>query len=1380
MGTYFRGILLVFVTSLVCLLVSNQMQAQSVSSDFLFDVDRWGIEDGLPVNNVVKILQSKEGYLWLATFDGLVRFDGVRFKVYQTDNYAGLPSNRLINLVEASDGSLWMETEQGFLVSFKDGQFNHIQSRDGLNGNICLTIAKGPSGKLWFGTEKGISIYEDGKLKSFKPNLINDAVNLIYIQENGALWFHIRDSQKVYRYYDGNVEHIYSPPAYDNFMPIFEDDADTLWFSRGTRVFSFFNNTLFPCCKIDEEAVYITGIAKDGSGSLWVSSLENGFYRLKEGEFHHFKPSKGSFYSFKQPFYLDEGNHFWMFSQKSIWYQTERILTVERKINDYAFDREGNLWVATSSEGLLRLKSNPFRTYNSKDGLPGDIIYPVLQAKNGTIWVGTHSGGVATIRNGTVEQVFPFENLSKPSVLSLAELTDGRILAGVYGRIYVLRQGDTLFRQMETPEALADNVVYAIYEKAEGDLWVGASPALFRKQNGTWKNNSKGTGFFGSPVRYFLEAPDGSLLMATNGAGILKYHNGKFTLINKQTGLASNLVRSLYIEPGSDPNDYVLWVGTEDHALFRLRMLNGIPQYNDLTHYGTADGMPDHVIHVILMDENQNFWMNTNRGIFRVSKEQLEAFHAGKIEAIKGVTYTEADGLKNREGNGGMQPAGFVALDGTIWLPGQGGVTVFNPENMPSNNVIPPVVIEKLTTADSTFLNTEGNVVQLAENQRDFEIRFTSLSLTDPEKNEFRYRLRGYSNTWLATGGRRAVSYTNIPPGNYSFEVMGSNNTGLWNPEPAIMKISIAPYFYETSWFLILMIATGALLIYGGVKLRIRSLKQNELNLKEQVKKRTHQLETEKEITEAQADKLKELDRAKSRFFTNISHEFRTPLTLIISPLKRMLGSGKQINKTEREKELNRMLRNSSRLLRLIDQTLELTKLEHGMLKLHIHQVDLCEFTEELLDLFTPLCDANAQTLSFDCNHITEPVFADPDKLDHIIANLVSNAVKFTPSGGEISISLFDDEDTVTLSVKDSGIGISKENQQNIFDRFYQADSSETRLHEGSGVGLALAFELARLHHGDLMVDSDLGKGTTFRLTLKKGKSHFKDEELVSDEVNVALNHTQVKVPSIGQNGKKSTPLKDQTAVLIVEDNDDVRTFIREELEDTYTVFEASDGVEALAIVNDKLPDLIIADIMMPEMDGITFNRKLKEDETTASVPVIFLTAKAAKENHMEGLQEGADDYITKPFDPAILKARVENLIESRHRLRKLLVEENANKPSIETEEALRSEFMLKMEKVLEEHYTDPGFNVSKLAEKMYLGRRQLQRKLKEEAALTPSEAIKKYRLEQASKLLIEEAGTISEIAYAVGFKSLAYFSFSFKEFYDVSPSDYIQANFKK
>jgi signal transduction histidine kinase/DNA-binding response OmpR family regulator len=623
------------------------------------------------------------------------------------------------------------------------------------------------------------------------------------------------------------------------------------------------------------------------------------------------------------------------------------------------------------------------------------------------------------------------------------------------------------------------------------------------------------------------------------------------------------------------------------------------------------------------------------------------------------------------------------------------------------------------------------------------------------------------------------ATYTNIPAGTYTFEVMGSNNSGMWNPEPAGVAIVIAPFFYETKWFAFILLISVSLIIYGGIRLRVRRLKQAEKQLKQLVKDKTTQLRREKEKTEMQAEGLKELDRAKTRFFTNISHELRTPLTLIIGPLQHTLSSSPQKYIPPDREELHRMLRNGKRLLRLIDQTLELTKIEQGKLRLHVQQVNVRNFLEDLIELFKPLCRDNEISLSYSTPNLDKTVFADPYKLDNIVGNLLSNAIKFTPAGGEISVEAYEDEKHVFISVTDTGTGIAAEHQEKIFDRFFQVSSSETRDHEGSGIGLSIAHDFATLHQGSLRVDSEPGKGSVFTLSLKKGSAHFSEEELQRFEEPYFYDQITDEISSGGLVANSNSQSgDDQTTVLVVEDNGDLRSFIREVLEDAYRVLEAENGSEALNIVEAQLPDLIVTDIMMPEMDGITFNRTLKENPGTASVPLIFLTAKTARHDQLEGLDDGADDYITKPFDPLLLKARVNNLIESRMRLRHLLQSngQESNPSDASFISTLNGDpFLKEVNSILEKEFSNPEFQVANLASGLNLSRSYMARKLKKKTGLTPGELIKTYRMEKASLLLKEKSGNISEVAYAVGYKSLSYFSHTFKEHFEQSPSEFLK-----
>ena len=1333
----------------------------------------------------MKLHQSKDGYLWMATFDGLVRFDGLNFKIYQTVNYPELPTNRFVKLYEGIDGSLWIVSEQKFLIRLKNNRFTHIQNSDGLNGNLVHDVHIDDNGFLWFGTDQGVSFFDGEEIKQYQPSTIKGSIDRVFTEKSGALWIRFMGTLENYRFDGDAMSYVFTSPNSFNFNPVIEEENGRLWFSSFGDMYSFNNDRLSYCCSINqflknEEFQHLSDKAYS------VSSFHRGNFSFTNDVGRHYTPKNGEISSLNNtpaistshPFVINFQSGKWTISDVSIHYNDELVLNIENGIRSTLFDREENLWVASGSEGLYLIKPNPFETWSTEQGLPGQNIYPIFEDRDGAIWIGSYGQGVARISTNRVEK-FPG---SEGTVLSLFQKADGTLLTGYFNEGYYAF--DTLNRRFVLQQDPAETIgadIYAIFEQENGDLWLGTSVGLFVQRDSEWKKMNNDLGFRDTIVRFFLESPDGSLWMATNGAGIARYKNGSFDHYDDDNGIGSNLIRSLFIEPGSDSDDYVLWVGSEDQGLFRLKISQGVPQFQTVTQYGPSVGMLDFVIHVILMDDKQNFWFNTNRGIFKVAKEELEAFHRAEISLIQGVAFTENDGLRNREGNGGVQPAGIRASDGSIWLPGQDGVTRFDPDSIITNTIPPPVIIEEIRTSEHTYVLQSGGSISLSANQRDFEFHFTALSFVEPAKNNFRYRLKGYNDEWIDAGSRRRATYTNIPNGNYTFEVIGSNNAGTWNSVPATVNITIAPYFYESNWFALLLILSIASVIYGGVHLRVRRLEQTEKKLTQLVKEKTAQLREEKEKTEKLAEDLKEMDKAKTRFFTNINHELRTPLTLIIAPLQQALSNVPRRKKTLDTDELDRMLRNSKRLLRLIDQTLELTKLEQGKLKLKVQEIHVNRFLNDLIELFIPLCKEKDIALSYISPDFNKTIFADPYKLDNIVGNLLSNAIKFTPIGGMITVEVDDDENHVCIVVTDTGVGISAEYHSKIFDRFFQVSSSETRDHEGSGIGLSLAHDFAQLHHGSLRVDSEPRKGSVFTLCLKKGFTHFTQEELKEYHEPYIQDREKGDVsPNVVKVVKNSSLRDDQTTILVVEDNGDLRSFIREVLEDTYRVLEAENGSEALQVVMEQLPDLIVADIMMPEMDGISLNRRLKENPETASVPLIFLTAKTDRIDQLGALEDGADHFITKPFDPLLLKARVDNLIESRMRLRHLLQTDNqANIPLVSsvTSTLKGDPFLVEVRNILEKEFSDPEFQVTSFAEELNLSRSYMTRKLKKETGLNPNELIKTYRMEKASMLLKERYGNVSEVAYAVGYKSLAYFSHTFKEQFGCSPSEFLKSN---
>ena len=686
--------------------------------------------------------------------------------------------------------------------------------------------------------------------------------------------------------------------------------------------------------------------------------------------------------------------------------------------------------------------------------------------------------------------------------------------------------------------------------------------------------------------------------------------------------------------------------------------------------------------------------------------------------------------------------------------------------NQNGNGHIPIVVIEEAVVGGEVVTPKNG-VLNLRKEVRDFEVNFTVLSLVSPEKNKLKYRLVGYNDEWLEAHERRSAVYTNIPAGEYIFEVMGANYNGIWNPVPVQLSVMIAPYFYETNWFKGLLMVAVIFAFFGGIQQRVKAMKMRQLKLEKLVIERTAELEEKKKLTEQQAERLKELDENKTRFFTNISHELRTPLTLIMSPLQKLMSVPDKYD-ADSTKEFRRMFLNSIRLQRLIDQTLDISRLEQGKAKLQVQQIDVVAFLEMLVDMFQNVAADKEIKIRFESRFREKKAFADPDKLDKIVANLISNAIKFTPSGGLIRVVLDENDTTLLVSVIDSGIGISPEHTERIFERFFQVDALETRKHEGSGIGLSLARDFARLHHGELTVSSHLGKGSNFTLTLKKGSDHFSNVELTEAKTTVIhefLNEVEQEAKPL-----KKRPNNDSKTILVVEDNADLRDFISGLFTDAYKVLKADHGISGLEKATEALPDLIIADIMMPEMDGIMFNSKLKENVATASIPVIFLTAKATQKDKIRGLEAGGDDYITKPFDPALLQVRAKNLIKSRYRLRELLQKELGEQISDRVEDP----FLAKVNEVLCKNFMDQNFNVKRMSEALHLDRTQVLRKIKELTGVTPTDYLKQFRMERAKEMLKNQSGNISEIAYATGYGSLSYFSFSFKEYVGVSPSEYV------
>jgi signal transduction histidine kinase/AraC-like DNA-binding protein len=831
-----------------------------------------------------------------------------------------------------------------------------------------------------------------------------------------------------------------------------------------------------------------------------------------------------------------------------------------------------------------------------------------------------------------------------------------------------------------------------------------------------------------------------------------------------------------------------------------------------VTVYRKKDGLFDEVIHQILEDDFGRLWMSTNRGIFWVPREQLNAFADGRAPHIISTSYTERDGMRSREANGGMQPAGIRASDGRLWWPTQDGAVVVDPSRIQRNKVPPPVVIEAITS-DETLVNHFGGSVRLQAGQRDFEIVYTALSFMAPENVRFKYRLEGFNNDWVQASNRRTAFYTNVPPGQYHFQVMASNNDGVWNETGVSLAVTIDPHIYETRWFMLLMAALTIVLIWAGYTWRTRRLVARERVLKGLVAARTRDLEREKEATEtereradeqriaaehlrelaeqaratveAQAEKLKTLDEAKSLFFANVSHEFRTPLTLIIGPLEDLLKGLHGELASDMREELELSLRNGRLLLRLVNQILDIAKLEAGQMKLRAERVDLAALLEHTTLAFSSLAERNR--IRFQVETPGDPIWicGDPDMLEKVFTNLLSNAFKFTPEKGTVRLEADtgragDETGEIDVIVNDSGAGIPPAKLPHVFERFYEANESASSWQPGTGIGLALARDLVDLHGGRIDVESEEGIGSTFTVTLKCGRSHLKPEDIAEPPEDKRPRQA-VSIETVADDMSDARPPEaltesnDVTTVLVIDDNPEIRMYIRRHLEPTYRVIEAVDGVDGLESTRRWLPDIVISDVMMPKMDGYAYCESIKNDLELDYIPVILLTAKATTEEKINGLELGADDYLTKPFDVNELRARVFNLVESRLRLRDSFRRDRATVHASEASVTSSDEALLEqLREAVEAEMSDEGFTVDRLAERIGMSRGHLHRRLRDLLGETPTDLIRRIRLERAMQLLAGRAGSVSEVAYGVGFKSVSHFSKCFREHAGVTPSQYI------
>jgi signal transduction histidine kinase/DNA-binding response OmpR family regulator len=760
------------------------------------------------------------------------------------------------------------------------------------------------------------------------------------------------------------------------------------------------------------------------------------------------------------------------------------------------------------------------------------------------------------------------------------------------------------------------------------------------------------------------------------------------------------------------------------------------------------DGLPNEVVYGILPDDSGKLWLSTNKGLSRFNP-QSRTFRNFDVK----------DGLQSNEFNTG---AYFRSESGELFFGGIQGLNYFFPEDITDNPNKPPVVLTGIKLGNRPISNkTDPDLLSVsvtAVEQITFSylddvitFEFAALDYSAPEKNQYAYKLDGFNDDWIHSGHLSTATYTNLPHGTYTFRVKGSNNDGIWNEDGLALTVVVTPPWWHTIWAYGLYV-----ILFLSVLYWLRRYELNRYNLKNQLK-----------IQKVQSDSLRNINELKSHFFANISHEFRTPLTMIIGQTETLLHAEDDKRKADRLISVNN---NADRLLTLVNQLLDLSKLEAGKLELNPSHQNIVPFLKNLLFSFESLAESNQIQLNFYSSRAVIPLNFDAEKMEQIFANLLSNALKFSESGGRIDVVIVAEvPDRIEIRIKDTGIGIPKDQLPFIFDRFYQVDQSGTRRHEGTGIGLSLVRELVELHQGSIRVTSEEGLGTEFILQFP-----FEEVTIERSEDDVEINTAS---GSDVETGRQSPPdleymlSEHDELVLIVEDNAEVRSFIREQFASEYTVLEAANGLEGIKMSAATIPDLIITDLMMPELDGYQFCAKIRNDEKTSHIPIVMLTAKSGLDSKIEGLESGIDAYLTKPYHIRELRTVVKNLIEQRKNLKKQFSSATYFKPSAIASSSVDQSFLMKAIEIVTQHIHEEDYLVENLALDLNMSVSQLNRKLKAMVDQPAGTFIRSIRLQRSAELLNQTDKTISEICFEVGFNDQAYFSRAFKKQYGKSPS---------
>ncbi|MDT0684748.1 hybrid sensor histidine kinase/response regulator transcription factor [Autumnicola psychrophila] len=1357
--------------------------------------------EGLSSSTCMEIFQDTEGFLWFGTIDGLNKYNGYEFETFrpEPENPYSISSNRINAIVEDNQGFLWIATSNGLSIYDKYSEKFHkvdlglstdYETQNSIFINTLLFSEVDNS--VWVGTRNGkfhikkncefqfsIPVIECLKINFFNKNrkgLASD-INVVGIESYQDEIFFLNQENYLSIYNTGtskfrNITIPLSNEEWLDHLPkkmLITNEGD-FWMGNNLSNLFIWSPKEQSLHEISpaKDNIPIFDIYQDRNGQVWISTDGHGLYLInKQGKLlQHFKSDPGN------PFSIANN-------------QPSKVLE----------DRDGIFWIATYNKGVNKL--NPSKSafghyfYQSgrKNGLSSKIAQSVLEDSKGRIWIGTDGGGLNLFDEAS-DSYRHFRNepndlnsLSSDKILYLSEANDGGIWVSTWdGGLSYFNPGTEKFKRFtydpNNSYSIGQNTVWCAVQDSMGRVWLGTQTAglnvfnpqseqFYQYTNTSAEENSLISDFvfslfIDSKDRLFVGTAQG--LQYVNLNSLKEYIPDKI-LFHEIEGINNNRIN--YITEDSHGR---IWIGS-DLGLYELNA-----NLNLLHSYTTQNGLPNNLVVGIKEDLQGNIWITTKGGLSYLNTQTNRLQNFNVHDGIQGLEF-QSKSIERTSG-------------GLIIAGGINGFNMFNPKEISVHQELYEPIINNISffnkrvrvgdtiggrvILDRPLINSGGLKLKYDENYLTFE--YVALNFENPERVRYQYLLEGLDEAYISAGKNRLASYSNLQPGNYEFKVMAAIDGNWENAKTTSLPFSISTPPWLTWWAYLIYCILALSLIFVFFYYYTILIRRN---------------------------KERELDHMKMKFFTNVSHEFRTPLTLILNPVDKILSS--YTDPDQVKKSAVTIQRSARRLLHLINQLLDFRKIDEGGDPLQVSRIDIVRFSRDVFELFRAIGEEKGICLKFYSSYSEYEMYFDPDKYEKILTNLISNALKFTSSGGSVNLNIERTSQETGLSavlmgapkikefikivVADTGIGFQKEHLNEVFSRFFNVDRTKT----GTGIGLNFTKALVEMHGGSIDVKSEYKKGSRFIVNLpvqpvsKKFKRHAKNGDFGNYDLS-EISKTILKAAeyelSITDNHSKEESIQESSndcnkpVILIVEDNKELRTHLKNELEFDFIIKEARDGEIGYNKVQKFYPDLVISDVMMPKKDGFELCRLIKTDIDICHIPVILLTARSLEEDRIEGFETGADEYLPKPFNIHVLRARIRNLLEAKKRLKAKFKSLSEVFPSKElTTNTLDEIFLDKSTKLVMENISDPDFSLEDIVNELGMGRSKFYRKINSITGQNPSHFIRTVRLKYAADLLRNSGHSIKEIAYMSGFNSSAYFSKTFKELFDITPTQFIKIN---